>query len=47
MINLISDEGCDCSISWHYSVNASEQHMELLEVCSFKHWPKRVLLFKT
>ena len=25
LINLISDDGCDCSISWHYSVNATEQ----------------------
>ena len=29
---LISDDGCDCSISWHYSVNAAEQHRQLLEV---------------
>jgi len=34
-------------ISWHYSVNASEQHRKLKEVDSFKRWPKRVLLFKT
>jgi len=24
--NLISDDGCNCSISWHYYVNAAEQH---------------------
>jgi len=37
----------NCSISWHYSVNAAEHHRKLLEVDSFKGWPKRVLLFKT
>ena len=26
LIDFISDEDCDCSISWHYSVNACEQH---------------------
>ena len=25
LINLISDEGCDCPISWHYSVNTAEK----------------------
>ena len=47
MIDYISDDECDCSISWHYSVNAAEQHRKLLEVHSFKRWPKRILLFKT
>ena len=37
LINLISDDGCDCFISWHYSVYAAEQHRQLLEVGSFKH----------
>ena len=23
---IISDDGCDRSISWHYSVNAAEQY---------------------
>jgi len=26
----------DCSISWHYCVNACEQHRKHLEVESFK-----------
>ena len=26
LINLKSYDGCDCSISWHYSVNTAEQH---------------------
>jgi len=26
LIDYISDDDCDCSISWHYSVNAGEQH---------------------
>ena len=47
LIDFISDDDCDCSISWHHSVNAAEQHRKLLEVDSFKRWPKRVLLFKT
>ena len=32
----MSDNDCDCSISWHYSVNAVEQHRKLLEVDSWK-----------
>ena len=47
LIDFISDDDCNCSISWHYSVNAAEQHSKLLEVDSFKRWPKWVLLFKT
>jgi len=47
LIDFISDDDCDCSISWHYSVSAAEQHRKLLEVDSFKRWSKRVLLFKT
>mgnify|MGYP000389203026 FL=1 len=47
LIDFISDDGCDCSSSWHYSVNVAEQHRTLLEVDSFKRRPKRVLLFKT
>ena len=43
MINLISDDGCDCSISWHYYLNAAEQHRKLLEVGSFKHYHDRVV----
>ena len=27
LIDFISDDGFDCSISWHYSVNAAEQQM--------------------
>ena len=27
LIDYISDDDCDCSISWHYSVNAYEQHI--------------------
>jgi len=30
VIYFISDDDCDCSISWHYSVNAAEQHRKLL-----------------
>ena len=26
LIDFISDDGCDCSISWHYTVNAAKQH---------------------
>jgi len=44
---FISYDDCDCSISWHYSVNACEQHRKLLEVDSFKRSPNIVLLFKT
>ena len=29
LIHLISDEGCDCSISWHYSVNAAEKSIAI------------------
>jgi len=47
LIDFISDDDFDCSISWHHSVNPAEQHMKLLEVDSFKRWPKRVLPFKT
>jgi len=36
LIDYISDDDCDCSISWHYSVNACEQHRTRLEVDSFK-----------
>ena len=36
LIDFISDDDCNCSISWHYSVNAAEQHSKLLEVDSFK-----------
>jgi len=32
MIDFVSDDGCDCSISWHYSVNAVEQHGKLLDL---------------
>ena len=46
LIDYISVDGCDCSSSWHYSVNAAEQHSALLEVDSFKRRPKRVFLFK-
>ena len=34
LIDFISDGGCDCSSSWHYSVNAGEQHRKLLDVDS-------------
>jgi len=37
-IDSISDDDYDCSSSWHYSVNISEQHRKLLEVDSFKRW---------
>ena len=37
MIDFISDNDCDCSISRHYSVNAAEQQRMLIEVDSFKH----------
>ena len=47
LIDFISDDGCDCSSSWHYSVDAAEQHRQLLEVDSFKRLPKRVLLLQT
>ena len=36
LIDFVSDDDCNCSISWHYSVNAAEQHRQLLEVDSFK-----------
>ena len=36
LIDFISDDDCDCSSPWHYSVNAAEQHRQLLEVDSFK-----------
>ena len=36
LIDFIFDDGFYCSISWHYSVNAAEQHSKLLEVDSFK-----------
>ena len=36
LIDSISNDDCDCSMSWHYSVNISEQHRKLLEVDSFK-----------
>jgi len=36
LIELIADDGFDCSIPWHYSVDATEQHRNLLEVGSFK-----------
>ena len=36
LIDFISDDGFDCSISWHYSVNTAEQHGTLLEGVSFK-----------
>jgi len=29
LIDFISDDGFDCSISWHYSVNAAEQQGKL------------------
>ena len=29
LINLISDEGCDCPISWHYSVNTAEKSIAI------------------
>ena len=44
---FFSDDDCECSSLWYYSVNACEQHRQLLEVDSFKRWPKLVLLFKT
>jgi len=47
LIDFISDDGCDCSSSWHKYVNAAEQHRYLLEVDSLKSRQKRVLLFKT
>ena len=46
LIDFISEYDCYCSSSWHYSVNAGEQHRKRLEVDSFKRLPKRVLLFK-
>jgi len=27
LIDFISDDDFDCSISWHYSVNAAEQQV--------------------
>ena len=39
VIDFMSDDGGDCSISWHYTVNAAKQHRTLgglLEVDSFK-----------
>ena len=42
LIDFISDDGCDCSSSWLYSVNAGEQHRTLSEVDSFKRRSKRV-----
>ena len=47
LIDFISADGYICSISWHYSVNAAEQHRTLLVVDLFKRWAKLVLLFKT
>jgi len=47
LIDFISDDDFDCSISWHCSVNAAEEHRKLLDVGSFKRWSKRVWLFKT
>jgi len=35
-IEFVSDGDCDCSISWHYSVNVAEQHGMLLEGGSCK-----------
>ena len=46
MINFISDYGFDWSMSWHYSVNAAKHQQKLLEVGSFKRWPKRVSVFE-
>ena len=40
----MSDDDCDWSISWLYSVNAAEQHRTLLEVDSFKRWPKKIAI---
>ena len=40
LIDLISDYDCNCSISWHYYVNAAEQHRKLLKVDSFKYYSK-------
>ena len=36
MIDFISDDECECSITWHYSMNAAEQYIKLLDVDSFK-----------
>jgi len=36
LIDFISDDECDCSITWHYSMNAAEQHIKLLDIDSFK-----------
>ena len=44
LIDHISDDYCDSSISWHYSVNVAEQHRKLLEVDSFKRWPKIIAI---
>ena len=44
LIDFISDNVCDCSISWHYSVNAFEYQGQLLAVSSIKCWPKRLLI---
>jgi len=44
LIDFISDDGFNCSISWHYVVSAADIQRKL---CSLKRWPKRVLLFKT
>ena len=38
LIDFISDGGCDCSSSWHYSMNAAKQHRTLID--------RKVLLFK-
>ena len=34
LIDFISEYDFYCSSSWHYSVNAGEQHRQLLEVDS-------------
>ena len=39
LIDFMSDDGCDCSSSWHYSANAAEQHRTLIEVDSFNRRP--------
>ena len=36
LIDFISDDDCDCSSSWHYSLNAAGQQSKLLGVDSFK-----------
>ena len=32
LIDYISVDGCDCSSSWNYSVNAAEQQRKLLDL---------------